>query len=137
MPTTCRLIDVHTVTRRCECGGLNCPQYLYQDLVDRATDRAPVIGDMWYRSRDEFHPKFLSPQYWATHAAAREPLMVVLPTGRHFCLDQCYQLPNGTPMAEGWQVSGTAPLITVRPSIHMLKGWHGYLTDGILSDHLG
>lgn len=45
----------------------------------------------------------------------------------------------------GWQVTGEAPNFTVQPSINCYdskrddgsirrKGWHGYLTDGILSD---
>lgn len=135
MPIPCRLIEAVQVTRRCDCGGLNCPQYLYQELVDAATDRPPVVGDMWYRSRDEFHPKFLSPQYWAHHAAVREPLMVVLPTGRRFCLDQRAQLPSGHVLPDGWDVTGTAPRITLRPSLNLLKDYHGWLTDGVLSEH--
>lgn len=39
----------------------------------------------------------------------------------------------------GWQISGEAPNFTVTPSIrrypnHEHKGWHGYITSGILSD---
>lgn len=32
-----------------------------------------------------------------------------------------------------WGVSGEAPKLTVTPSIHVIGGWHGWITDGVLT----
>lgn len=31
-----------------------------------------------------------------------------------------------------WEVTGTPPRITVRPSLNALGHWHGWITDGVM-----
>lgn len=61
--------------------------------------------------------------------------MVKLPSGDFFCVDgPCYSAEQGA--YGGWQVTGEAPNITVVPSIHLVGRYHGFLTNGVLSDPL-
>jgi hypothetical protein len=136
MSIPCRLIEVEERAKRCECTSPHCPGYLYTELVDRATGQPPCPGDMWFAQALDFHPSFLSPQYWTDAAPHREPLMVKLPGGMHFCVDQVYVNEGGLLGTQGWQVSGVAPWLTLLPSINAKGSWHGYLTDGVLSNDL-
>lgn len=57
-------------------------------------------------------------------------LMVKLPGGGEWCID-------GESVTGGfWQRSGKAPKITARPSILHPGVYHGWLTDGVLSDDI-
>jgi hypothetical protein len=58
------------------------------------------------------------------------------PDGRAWCV----QLPDGVPWpiygpatntGARWEITGTAPAFTARPSIQSAR-YHGWLTDGIL-----
>lgn len=58
---------------------------------------------------------------------------VLLPDGSY------HNIHAKTNDGTGWDVSGEAPNFTVTPSINRHasynhKGWHGYITNGILSD---
>lgn len=57
-------------------------------------------------------------------------LSVCLPDGTHWMIDG----PSSSD-GPGWERSGTPPLITARPSI-LTRQYHGWLTDGVLSDDL-
>ena len=110
MPATCRIIDPHIIPLK---------------------ERKP--GDMWfYPGVREFYPtQLLSKKY---NQQERPPLYVLLPNGAVFCVDYHYD-------HDGWDVTGQAPAITVSPSINfqsnaVYDGYHGYLTDGILTDDL-
>lgn len=59
-------------------------------------------------------------------------LIVILPNKARFNLTSAERL---------WKITGEPPEITVTPSINMdpnwnHEGWHGYLTNGELSDDL-
>lgn len=95
-------------------------------------------GAMWHAS---YPPDHLSRRYVEQDAAQRLPLHVMLPDRTVFCVDR---KPSSGDDG-GWDVTGTAPEITVRPSIHTMIGepgagpegpmrtsWHGWLTDGEL-----
>lgn len=102
------------------------------------------IGDMFYaRNYDwrfytepELRLMHLTEHYW-THNRQRGPLIVILPSKRmgkiyHNVDGQCYSKERG--YYDGWTVSGTPPLITVSPSIHYPDDYHGFLTNGVISD---
>lgn len=89
--------------------------YVTQDLPPGAVYEAP-----WYAS-------FASEHFKADWAGKRQPLVVVCPDGTPWCIDT--DASNGP----GWKVTGEAPKLTARPSI-LVPGYHGWLTDGVLSD---
>lgn len=66
---------------------------------------------------------YLSKFYWQDWSDKRPPICVVCPNGEEWVIDS--KSSNG----DGWQVTGTAPNITCRPSIKLPK-YHGRLTDG-------
>lgn len=119
--------------KQCTCG------YVFQDTDERQHNQRPL-----YRAPDgqeyTIHPGdapvgAMWDAPWLIHDA--EPW--IGPDGR--CL--MVRLPDGTdwtidgPSRSGgrWTRTGDPPLITVRPSILSTK-YHGWLTDGVLSDDL-
>lgn len=60
-------------------------------------------------------------------------LIVVLPTRAFWTIDG--PASNAPGKLPGWDRTGTPPVITARPSIGS-DGYHGWLTDGVLSDDL-
>jgi hypothetical protein len=108
-------------------------------LVDKPETKEQVEpGDMWYlpamtadAENEAFYTKHtFSPEYLRDHRANRPPLMVALPDGEFWMVDQRFR-----GKASGWTVTGSPPAITARPSI-VSDGYHGWLTDGVLSDDL-
>lgn len=108
------------------------------------------VGDMFYAPRDylgkeegyEDSPLAwmfvyaksykLSEHYNQVNKSVRPPLLVQLPGKSIFCIDgMC--IADGKYYG-GWIVSGVAPNITVTPSINAQGVYHGYLTNGVLSD---
>lgn len=89
----------------------------------------------------------LSVRYLGHVAPVRRPIIVIIPSrlgpGRvtSFCIDGH---PTSDPGA-AWQVTvdvlslveGEKPDITVYPSIHCVGDYHGWLTNGVLSDDIG
>jgi hypothetical protein len=59
---------------------------------------------------------------------------VALPTGQLWCpWQKAYNRQQGGWYGEGWTVSGPPDKLTAQPSI-AVDGYHGWLTDGVLSD---
>ena len=90
------------------------------------------------------HRAWLSRRYLDQDAAIRPPLTVVLPTrgggAVAFGMDDH---PTSEP-DDAWTVTiagplveGQRPPITVQPSINCVGLYHGFLTDGVLTDDLG
>lgn len=136
-PQTCRLITLvmHTYDppRPCPDGG-----FLDAEPVDQATGQPPVPGDMFFdpdigEKGDDSHwgHHLLSDAYWNLPEPRRDPLCVVLPEGTHFYLDS-KQVTDGLMHEPGWTITGTAPMVTVSPSINCLGRWHGFLESGVL-----
>lgn len=101
-------------------------------------DRPWVPGDVFWFGYD------LSKHYRRHVRPERKPISVVVPTrgggATAFCIDSH---PTGRP-DEAWHVTivgelveGERPDITVKPSIHCVGLWHGWLTNGVLSDDAG
>lgn len=93
-----------------------------------------VVGDMWFLdcSPDELQQRHLSSHYFA-HNAGRRPLVCKLSGNLYFVVDgMCYNRERG--YYDGWQVSGSPPLITVAPSINFERAYHGFLQNGVISD---
>ncbi len=72
----------------------------------------------------------MSAEYRRDWADRRPPLYVCLPSGAYFCVDRKDDAAGDA----GWTVTGDPPRITVRPSINHMGCYHGWLTDGVLSD---
>lgn len=98
------------------------------------------IGDMYFsESCDSTHTgelqRLLSPEYRRDWMGKRAPLFVVTPAGP-WCVDAQSTDGSGQYTGHGWTVTGEVPNITATPSINMPGRYHGWLTNGILSDDL-
>lgn len=95
------------------------------------------VGDMWlapHLLERQPHPMLrLGPKYFSRHAPNRAPLIVRLPGVCDFSIDGL-AWKDGQAYGDGWDVSGTPPLITVAPSINIVGIYHGFLRDGVISD---
>lgn len=74
----------------------------------------------------------LSPEYRQAWQGLRAPLAVELPCG-HFCVDMV-TMADGVPGDHGWLVAGHPSALTLSPSINIKDGWHGFITNGVISD---
>ncbi len=110
------------------------------DANDSDAQKQP--GAMWFienygpggEYRDFAVNGMLSAEYLRDHAD-RAPICVRLPDGTPWVVDQSFG-PQGGGGKPGWMVTGDVPTITARPSVHMIGSYHGWLTDGVLSDDL-
>jgi hypothetical protein len=94
---------------------------------------APYYKEKWAGTPDQIgksEGRFLSDRYLREDYDKRDPLVICLPDGWHWCIDQ--KASNGL---EGWQVSGEVPNLTASPSI-LSPGYHGFLQNGVLTDDL-
>jgi len=108
--------------------------------------RTIPVGSIWYadakvlseESDDHLDwPDFFASRkrlsdYYLTNNTHRLPLLVMLPKAGVFCVDSKCWDQNG--MHGGWTVTGTAPLITVSPSINVVGVYHGFIQNGVLTD---
>lgn len=126
MPWQCHLVDRDT---------FYSPGYAEQhgDLVYRCPpEKWPAVVAAWRSDgarRDHPTVERLSDQYLAGAIDRRPPLWVILPNGDRFNIDG-----NVKGTTRGWNVTGDPPKLTVTPSIDCSPGYHGHLTDGVLSD---
>lgn len=74
----------------------------------------------------------LSLEYKRDWLGKRSPLCVRLPDGSGWCVDL---IATNNHSGGGWAVTGDVPHVTARPSI-AVHGYHGWLTNGVLSDDL-
>ena len=124
--------------KRCACGYVFqetdawqlSPSRLYerQDTHERLTLHEAEPGMLWDASWYlDFHPPWAGPD--------GRSLVMRLPGGGEWAIDG--PSSNGP----GWSRTGEPPKITARPSIlshasGTIKGYHGWLTDGVLTDDL-
>lgn len=98
-------------------------------VTDEGREQARIPGAMWWASPDSLPKDHSVP----AGAFDRFPklLCVRLPSGGSFH-------PQIPPAGEshGWEITGEPPKVTIRPSINHVGVYHGYLTDGVLSDDL-
>lgn len=109
MPWQCRLID-----------------------PEKVPEKERRAGDMWFEPwylQGDHERYYLSDYYINNVKGTRMPLVVRLPSGRDFCIDGRTRNDSS-----GWTVTGTAPNITVSPSINHVGRYHGWLQNGVLSD---
>lgn len=95
-------------------------------------------GEAFYSEHhreSQFRKSLLSQKYWRDHAARRAPIVVVLPGGDEWCIDQMARA-NGECYGDGWDVTGTIEggNLTVSPSINMPPTYHGWIQNGFVSD---
>jgi len=77
---------------------------------------------------------FLSPEF---RASERDYVIVVrLPDGTDWVVDHASSRSLQEQRPQGWNVSGELPRISVTPSIHVIGRYHGFVTDGVLTDDL-
>jgi len=109
-------------------------------MVEYAPGRDWEPGDCCYVPRDEIGQREsdgryyvwgqeLSDEYVAQRMASRPPVAVYTPDGWLFVVDG-----NATSGAGGWTVSGEPPNLTVTPSINIVGCYHGWITNGVLTD---
>jgi hypothetical protein len=98
-------------------------KFLYQSLEPGAMYYAP-----WLLCGDYPHGLSVHWQGLPAEERAKGPLIVKTPGG-WWCIDR----PSTS--GSGWQRTGTAPNITVAPSIFHdpPNGWHGWLHNGDLT----
>jgi len=123
---------------RCVCGYTFGPEDTYQLFKDRQYTRQDT-GALLTLAEAEPGMLWDAPWYldfadpWA--GPDGRSLVMRLPGGGEWAIDAPAQ--NGP----GWERSGEPPKITARPSIlshpsGSVRGYHGWLTDGVLSDDL-
>jgi hypothetical protein len=98
------------------------------------------VGDMWPapwmvegKYGETEARKYLSTSYYRDHFGKRPPLVVKLPDGSEFCVDSQY-MTGGVGNGNGWTVTGTPPLITVAPSVNIVGSYHGWISNGEISN---
>lgn len=84
------------------------------------------VGAMW--PADENWRALPSTEYRADAEGKRPMLWVMLPSGP-FCIDQ-----RSSRSEAGWKVTGDAPQVTLTPSINVMGAYHGWITDGVITD---
>lgn len=96
-----------------------------------ADERTP-IGSCWF---EDLYLDYegISPKYKADWLGKRLPLVVVLPGWNTFCVDLRARNQAGW-HGDGWTVTGTAPLITLTPSINLVGSYHGFIQNGVITD---
>lgn len=107
--------------------------------VDAATRERPKVGDCFYAPQFLHDPlrASLAPRYWLTWSKTRLPIVIVLPSGEWWCVDEMAHDRNGH-HGEGWTVTGsidTTPItLSCTPSINAVGRYHGFLTNGVITD---
>jgi hypothetical protein len=117
MPWTCHLIEN--------------PELDENGLVDISKRQ---VGDMWYLDIpvEDLGERHLSAQYFAENAN-RQPIVVLMPGRNYLLVDgKCYDDKKG--YHDGWIVKGIPPLLTVTPSLNLVGRYHGYITNGVITD---
>lgn len=107
-----------------------------QDLWQPGDLFSVDIEKWWTEDRYLHYPaqylKQLS-DYYRENNAHRLPLFVVLPTFWPFLIDgKCHSTERG--YYGGWTVTGEPTNLTVHPSINIGGSYHGYITNGVLTD---
>lgn len=120
-----------------------------QDFFDAAKMNAIPIGAIFF---EETGLEQREPWRFGLNSVEnlkrRKPLWVKVPGGIHFLIDGraydvalCTKKPSEVGFndkagwhGEGWNVSGEPPLISCSPSIHFPGHYHGFLTNGVLTD---
>lgn len=106
------------------------PDYSTTDWANQPGAIAALDG--YVTDEGELTPmgrEMLSEFYVRDHLGKRKPMVVVLPCGHWWIIDQ--KATN----APGWVVTGEAPNLTAQGSIACVD-YHGFLTDGVLTDDL-
>jgi hypothetical protein len=127
MPWECRLVV--PTGRISQTGARVGDMFFYNEAADPKPD--DYESDLWHWARLWAAGKVLSEHYWQ-HNSHRLPLLVWLPGLELFCVDGMTM--NKGRRSGGWQVTGTAPLITVAPSINCVGRYHGHLQAGVITD---
>lgn len=71
----------------------------------------------------------LSPEFYAS---GRDFVTwMILPGGAEWSPDLL-----SSESSQGWTTTGELPNITVHPSVHQIGRYHGFVTDGVLTDDL-
>lgn len=110
------------------------------DRDDPLQRARPQVGDCWYADYyvdDEVYRNFFdkrkSAEYVSDAEGKRAPIIVCIPDGNGGVLKFCPDMrANGD--AQGWRVTGELPNITITPSINAEGIYHGFVTEGVLSD---
>jgi hypothetical protein len=91
------------------------------------------VGGIFPTDEASYDPKHA--ESWPErYRNVRPTYYVALPTGQTWCpWKRAYNREHGY-HGEGWNISGEIPArMTVTPSI-AVDGYHGFLTDGVLTD---
>jgi hypothetical protein len=108
--------------------------YKSYEAAKRAGGGSVQVGASWPSKDYDQHQNGLSRKYLALPEPRRKPIIVVLPGQNWFCVDSAaYDEARGY-HGEGWDVSGEPPNLTVSPSINIVGHYHGYITNGVITD---
>lgn len=96
--------------------------------IETAQESQPSPGSMWFDDSQLDRQFGLSPQFIANGFGRRSPLVVQLPDGNVWNVDQL-----APEKEQGWRVTGEPPLISVDHPV-VSEGYEGTIENGILSD---
>jgi len=110
------------------------PQYVVCDRCGNQFESRPSFGSkpIWDTEDGKLHP---GDMYELDERNGKPWWVVVLPGDNHFPIHSLSSTDN-----KPWDVTGEVPNITLRPSVNFRpsspKGWHGWITNGLISDDL-
>lgn len=113
----------------CECGYVFSDDDTWQ-LFDQRLYRRVDTGELCTLQDAPIGAVWESDWLTSMGRGPDDRCLSVMTPGGQWNID----LPSSS--GPGWTRSGEAPRITARPSIHVIGRYHGWLTDGVLSDDL-
>lgn len=105
-------------------------------VIERPADGDPAFGADYWRNPEMWGVMWRTPDH---DLPDRESWCIILPNGAgSWNTTQPSDLPiathgRGNRAGPLWDVTGTPPKLTVKPSIDAGEyGWHGWITDGLM-----
>ncbi len=113
-----------------QCRMLTREEFYGRPMPDRAVGDTTLMDPTWA----DRHRDIISPEYFRDWYGKRPTVAVVLPGPVTWCVDNRATVPGSLGLGSGWQVTGEPPNLSLHPSVNLKGRWHGWITNGIISD---
>ena len=118
----------------CDCGELFTAEDQWQ-VSEREWYEGGGQRFAWGIGSWDGPPGAMIRAAWRDREDRPEAWVIFLPNGEFWCTNDRASRGAGTELGPYWTVTGTAPDLTVHPSINDTgaKPWHGWIRDGELA----